>query len=135
MSNAVPSCPEHSTPSPQGAPFAGQTVLFDATHGQPNWGETGYSSREMHSNFAGLAQVLCRLGCTCVALNERPLTKLLGQAKLLVIPPPTGRYHARKQCWSPDVNGDANMIQSWRFGFDPVSQFGWLYADFRSWFP
>ena len=102
MPNAVPSCPDHSTPSPQGAPFAGHTVLFDATHGQPNWGETGYSSREMHSNFAGLAQVLCRLGCTCVALNERPLTKLLGQAKLLVIPPPTGRYHARKQCWSPD---------------------------------
>ena len=86
MPNAVPSCPDHSTPSPQGAPFAGHTVLFDATHGQPNWGETGYSSREMHSNFAGLAQVLCRLGCTCVAMNERPLTKLLGQAKL-VLPP------------------------------------------------
>ena len=82
-------------------PFADHTVVFDATHGQPNWSQTGYPSREMHTNFAGLGQRLCRLGCSCVALNERPLAKALAQARLLVIPPPTGWYNARKECWVP----------------------------------
>lgn len=80
-------------------PFTGQTVVFDATHGQPNWSETGYPSREMHTNFAGVAQALCRLGCACVSANERPLTRFLSQSKLLVLPPPTGRYHSRQRCW------------------------------------
>ena len=99
--NAVPSRSDHSSPSPSGTPFAGHTVVFDATHGQPHWGQTGYPSREMHTNFAGLAQNLCRLGCTCVSMNERPLAKVLAQARLLIIPPPTGHYHARKECWAP----------------------------------
>ena len=94
---AVPSPIDPSFPAPQ--PFAGQTAVFDATHGQANWSQTGYPSREMHTNFAGLAQNLCRLGCTCVAMNERPLVKALAQARLLVIPPPTGWYHARKESW------------------------------------
>lgn len=91
--------PPHSAPAPSDPPHAGQRVVFDATHGQPNWSQTGYASREMHSNFAGVTQALCRLGCTCASANERPLSRLLAQAKLLVVPPPTGRYHARKQCW------------------------------------
>ena len=91
--------PPHFTPPPSDPPHAGPTVLFDATHGQANWSQTGYASREMHSNFAGVTQALCRLGCTCASANERPLGRLLAQAKLLVVPPPTGRYHARKECW------------------------------------
>lgn len=94
-----PTSPDPVTPA--SPPFAGQTVVFDATHGQANWSQTGYASREMHSNFAGVAQRLCRLGCTCVAMNERPLARALAQGRLLVIPPPTGRYHARKECWAP----------------------------------
>jgi hypothetical protein len=88
----------HASPTPSPL-FSGQTVLFDATHGQANWSQTGFSSREMHTNFAGVMQALCRLGCTCATTNEKPLTKFLPQAKLLVIPPPTGRYNSRGQCW------------------------------------
>jgi hypothetical protein len=74
-------------------------VLFDATHGQANWAQTGYPSREMHTNFAGVRQALCHLGCTCTATNERPLSRFLSQAQLLILPPPTGRYDVRRQCW------------------------------------
>ena len=88
----------HSRPPP----LAEHTVLFDATHGQANWAQTGYTSREMHTNFAGVAEMLSRLGYSCITANERPLTRLLSQANLLVIPPPTGRYHARKECWAPE---------------------------------
>ena len=38
----------HASPTPSPL-FSGQTVLFDATHGQANWSQTGFSSREMHS--------------------------------------------------------------------------------------
>ena len=74
-------------------------ALFDATHGQAHWAQTGYASREMHTNFAGVRHQLCRLGCTCAATNEKPLSQWLAHAKLLVLPPPAGRYHARRQCW------------------------------------
>jgi len=74
-------------------------VLFDATHGQPNWAQTGFPSREMHSNFAGVMQALCHLGCTCTTINEKPLGKFLPRARLLVVPPPTGRYNPRKERW------------------------------------
>jgi hypothetical protein len=43
----------------------GPLVVFDASHGQPNWAQTGFTSREMHTNFAGVMELLCRLGCTC----------------------------------------------------------------------
>jgi hypothetical protein len=74
-------------------------ALFDATHGQAHWAQTGYPSREMHSNFDGLRQALCGLGCTYAATNEKPLSRYLAHARLLVLPPPAGRYHAHKACW------------------------------------
>jgi len=74
-------------------------VLFDAGHGQPNWAQTGFPSREMHSNFAGLTEILCRLGFQCRSTNGSPLTPQLSQAKLLVVPPPTGCYDAGKERW------------------------------------
>ena len=83
-------------------PHAGKVVLFDATHGQPNWAQTGYPSREMHANFAGMVHTLCRLGCTCATTYDKPLTKTLARARLLVLPPPTGHSHARQQCWRSD---------------------------------
>ena len=74
-------------------------ALFDASHGQPNWAQTGFPSREMHTNFAGLTDILCRLGFRCCSTNGHPLTPQLSQARLLVIPPPTGSYDARKERW------------------------------------
>ena len=38
-------------------------VLFDAAHGQANWAQTGFTSRELNSNFTGLATVLSELRC------------------------------------------------------------------------
>ena len=88
-------------PKPGGPARAGQLVLFDAAHGQPNWAQTGYTSREMHTNFAGVAQALRQLGCTCAAATEKPLARFLAGTRLLVVPPPTSRYDGRKECWAP----------------------------------
>ena len=74
-------------------------VLFDAAHGQPNWAQTGFTSREMHTNYAGLMELLCRLGCTCAPTGQKPPSCQLSDARLLVIPPPTGSYNVAKECW------------------------------------
>lgn len=74
-------------------------AVFDASHGQANWAQTGFTSREMHTNYAGMMELLCRLGCTCVPTGLEPLPALLCRARLFVIPPSTGRYNAAKKCW------------------------------------
>ncbi len=74
-------------------------ALFDASHGQPNWAQTGFPSREMQTNFAGLTEILCRLGFQCCSTEGSPLTQHFSHARLLVIPPPTGCYDARKERW------------------------------------
>ena len=85
-------CPLLPSATPSAVPsHAGKVVLFDATHGQANWAQTGYPSREMHANFAGMVHTLCRLGCTCATTYDKPLTKARARAKLLVLPPPTGQ--------------------------------------------
>ena len=86
---------------PTQAPPSTPVAVFDASHGQPNWAQTGFSSREMHTNFMGVMEILCRLGCLCAPTGEQPLAKSLTRAKLLVVPPPTGYYSARKECWMP----------------------------------
>ena len=48
-------------------------ALFDTSHGQSNWAQTGFPSREMHSNFAGLTEILCRLGFLCRSTAGKPL--------------------------------------------------------------
>lgn len=74
-------------------------AVFDASHGQPNWAQTGFTSREMHSNFAGLTEMLCRLGFQCRSTDQDPLDRRLADCRLLVLPSPTGRYEARKESW------------------------------------
>lgn len=73
--------------------------IFDANHGQPNWAQTGFTSRELHTNFAGLTEVVCRLGLQCCSTAEKGLASCLSSARLLIIPPPTGRYNQLKQRW------------------------------------
>ncbi len=86
--------------APNNKPSSGPpVVLFDDNHGQPNWTQTGFSSREIHTNFAGLADLLRRLGCQCRTTNQQPLSKSLHQIRLLVIPTPTGRYDTRRERW------------------------------------
>jgi hypothetical protein len=56
----------------------------------------------MHSNFAGLTEMLCRLGFQCRTTQGKPLSHQLRYARLLVLPPLTGRYDARRECWRCD---------------------------------
>ena len=88
---------ERTTRPPHGPPL----VVFDAGHGQPNWAQTGFDSREMHTNFVGLMETLCRLGCLCTPSGDQPLAKYLTRAKLLVLPPPAGCYSTRREAWMP----------------------------------
>lgn len=108
-------------------------ALFDATHGQANWAQTGFSSREMHTNFVNVTETLCRQGCRCLTSHGQPLSARLATATLLVVPPPTGRFDPQKQCWlcdrtslfTPDEihqilaflqNGGRLLACSYRFG-------------------
>jgi hypothetical protein len=74
-------------------------VLFDASHGQPNWAQTGFTSRELHTNFAGINEHLSHLGFLCLSTKGAPLGHELSRTCLLVLPPPTGRYNSRKERW------------------------------------
>jgi hypothetical protein len=74
-------------------------AVFDASHGQANWAQTGFSSRELHTNFAGLTEMLCRLGFHCRSTGSDSLTTHLEACRLLIIPPPTGRYDSRRERW------------------------------------
>lgn len=75
------------------------TAVFDASHGQANWAQTGFPSREMHTNFAGLTEILCRRGFHCRSTGSESLRAHLATSRLLIIPPPTGRYDSRKERW------------------------------------
>lgn len=100
--NATSSCPD----SPR--------VVFDVNHGQRNWAQTGFTSREMHSNFSGIMELLCRLGCVCTTTSGEPFAKSLPTAKLLIIPPATGVYDARNKRWQscPDLRFTSDDIQA-----------------------
>ena len=54
-------------------------ALFDASHGQANWAQTGFPSRQMHPNFACLTEIFCRLGFQCRSINGQSLTPQLAQ--------------------------------------------------------
>jgi hypothetical protein len=79
-------------------------AVFDASHGQRNWAQTGFASREMHTNFSGIMEILCRLGCRCAPTDEQPLPDHLACARLFVVPPPTGCYSSRKEAWTPQAD-------------------------------
>ncbi len=98
ISNNGSSPARHDSKSALDIPVA----LFDASHGQPNWAQTGFTSREMHTNFAGMTEMLCRLGFQCRTTEGEPLAQHLPKAKLLVLPSPTGRYDVRRERWRCD---------------------------------
>jgi len=59
----------------------------------------GFCSREMEHNFLGVAQNLTDLNRTCVVRRSQTFADLLPNASMLVIPPATGAYNSRKECW------------------------------------
>lgn len=74
-------------------------ALFDDTHGQPNWSQTGFPSRELSSNFSGIADAIADLGFDCATVRPRLLGEVLPRSQLLVLPPPTGYYDPERECW------------------------------------
>lgn len=85
--------------SPCTAPPDGPRVVLDASHGQDRWAQTGFDARTRTTNFQGLARACEQLGWPTVSTDERPLTDRLPTTRLLVVPPPTGRYDARCEAW------------------------------------
>ena len=81
----------------------GPVALFDTSHGQSNWAQTGFPSREMHTNFAGLTEILCRIGFRCRSTAGQPLHECLAGTRLLILPPPVGRYDPRRECWRQET--------------------------------
>lgn len=108
-------------------------AIFDASHGQANWAQTGFASRELGTNCAGLTEILCRHGFRCESVTKGQMQARLRDARLLIIPPATGRYDERRECWREDprtlfssediasilsfiVNGGRMIAFSYRFG-------------------
>lgn len=88
--------------SPFAAPADGPLVVFDASHGQERWAQTGFDARTLTTNFLALALVCDHLGSPCVSTTAAPLADLLPHARLLVIPPPTGSYRPRTERWAAE---------------------------------
>jgi hypothetical protein len=123
--NAVPALSHPST-----APIA----LFDANHGQPNWAQTGFTSRQLDTNFAGITERLCRLGFCCQATHGEPLVNSLADTRLLVIPPPAGRYDSRKEQWRPLATSLFTVVEVRRVlaflrGGGRLLAFGYRFGD------
>ena len=75
-------------------------ALFDDTHGQPNWSQPDrVSSRELNTNFSGIADALADLGFDCSAVRPRLLGEVLPRSQRLVLPRPTGYYDPERECW------------------------------------
>ena len=109
-------------------------AIFDASHGQANWAQTGFTSREMHTNFAGVMELLCRLGCTCSSTAGQPLSPFLAQASLLVIPPPTGSYDKSGHSWKAQPGSlfsgqEIAEILSFLCGGGRLLAFGYRFGD------
>ena len=77
-------------------------AFFDDSHGQSRWNETGFPSRELHTNLAGIHSLLQEIGYECQATGESGFRTPLSSASLLVLPPPTGVYNATAESWKAD---------------------------------
>jgi hypothetical protein len=77
------------------------SALFDASHGQDHWSQTGFPSRELHTNFSGMATFLARRGVRASINQQEICREVLAAAHLLVLPPATGAYDAARERWRP----------------------------------
>ena len=76
-------------------------ALFDDSHGQANWSQTGFPSRELGSNLSGVAEALTARDFECAAIRPRRVADALRPAILLILPPPTGSYDPVEESWQP----------------------------------
>lgn len=119
------------TPNLNGTP---PLALFDASHGQTNWEQTGFPSREMHTNFAGLTEILCRRGFHCRSTGSKSLPAQPATCRLLIIPPPTGRYDARKERWRAERSAlftreEVRAVLGFLQGGGRLLAFGYRFGD------
>ena len=74
-------------------------ALFDDSHGQPHWSQTGFPSRELGTNFSGIAAAFIERGVDCRPCFGERLVDCLRGARVLVMPPPTGTYDPNEERW------------------------------------
>jgi len=79
--------------------------MFDDLHGQDRWKDTGFSSREAHTKFLGLAQMIVSLGATWKTANGQAINEALSGISLLIVPPPTGTYDEKHERWCRHSSG------------------------------
>ncbi|MHC1763409.1 MAG: hypothetical protein AB9869_03745 [Verrucomicrobiia bacterium] len=108
-------------------------VVIDDSHGQANWLSTGFSSREIHSNFSGLGELVSGLRGEIRTSKGQDLQDVLTGSSLLIVPPPAGKYDSKHERWRKDLrslfqpeeiaavlrfiwNGGALMGFGYRFG-------------------
>ncbi len=80
-------------------------VLVDEYHGQLNWGQTGFPSRQLATTFAGIGNQLRSMGYRCQATTHRLTKSKLAGARALIIPPPAGKFKVTSIFggdWIPD---------------------------------
>jgi len=74
-------------------------VLVDNHHGQPNWGQTGFPVRGLHTTLFGFVGQLAKNGFECSSLESNLSTEGLQDSRGLVIPSPTGRFNELTCGW------------------------------------
>ena len=76
-------------------------ALFDDSHGQANWSQTGFPSRELGSNLSGVAEALSIRNFECAVIRPQRMGDGVRHADVLILPPPTGSYDPVEECWQP----------------------------------
>lgn len=94
-----------------------QQILFDEAHGQRRWGETGFpahTANGMYLPFAEFAETALSLIPKCN--TELFSADVLGQARIVVVPNPTGRLVQWQWIEEPDTKLKKAECQSlWNF--------------------
>lgn len=92
-------------------PGSPSVALFDEAHGQGNWAQTGFPSREIDGNLQGLARLLSQAGWRCHGHRRGPLAPDPREVRLVVIPPPTGEYDATREVWRPSPHSRFSPLE------------------------
>lgn len=109
-------------------------AVFDAGHGQDRWSQTGFPSREVHTNFSGMATLLARRGVRASINQQEICREVLAGAQLLVLPPATGTFDAARERWKAQRGSllrpeeVARILEFLRYG-GRLLAFGYRFGD------